>query len=51
MLTAVRELQIPMLAVMLLGGCAAKGWRVLRSRSIAPAMEPACCRCACGGPS
>jgi hypothetical protein len=41
MLTAVRELQIPLLAVMLLGGCAAKGWRVLRARSIAPAMVPA----------
>jgi hypothetical protein len=41
MLTAVRELQIPLLAVMLLGGCATKGWRVLRARSIAPAMIPA----------
>ena len=28
MLTAARELQIPLLAVMLLGGCAAKAWRV-----------------------
>jgi methylamine utilization protein MauE len=41
MLTAVRELQIPLLAVLLLGGCAAKGWRVLRSRSLAVAMDPA----------
>jgi hypothetical protein len=41
MLTAARELQIPLIAVMLLGGCAAKGWRVLRSRSMKPAMDPA----------
>jgi Methylamine utilisation protein MauE len=30
MLTAIREVQIPLLAVMLLGACAAKLWRVLR---------------------
>ncbi len=41
MLTAARELQIPLLAVLLLGGCAAKAWRVLRSRSIKAAMDPA----------
>jgi hypothetical protein len=41
MLTAIRELQILLLAALLLGGCAAKGWRVLRSRSIAVAMDPA----------
>ncbi len=41
MLTAVRELQIPLLAALLLGGCAAKGWRVVRSRSMAAAMDPA----------
>ena len=40
MLTAVRELQIPLLAVLLLGGCAAKAWRVLRTRSITAAMVP-----------
>jgi hypothetical protein len=40
MLTAVRELQIPLLAVLLLGGCAAKAWRVLRTRSITVAMVP-----------
>jgi hypothetical protein len=40
MLTAVRELQIPLLAVLLLGGCAAKAWRVLRARSITAAMTP-----------
>jgi hypothetical protein len=40
MLTAARELQIPLLAVMLLGGCAAKAWRVLRSRSFKAAMDP-----------
>ena len=33
MLTALREVQIPLLAVMLLGGCAAKAWRALHSRS------------------
>ena len=41
MLTAARELQVPLLAVLLLGGCAAKAWRVLRSRSIKAAMDPA----------
>jgi len=41
MLTAARELQIPLLAVMLLGGCAAKAWRVVRSRSVKAAMDPA----------
>ena len=41
MLLAARELQIPLLAVMLLGGCAAKAWRALRSRSIKAAMDPA----------
>jgi hypothetical protein len=41
MLTAVRELQVPLLAILLLGGFAAKAWRMLRSRSTAPAMDPA----------
>jgi hypothetical protein len=41
MLTAIRELQILLLAALLLGGCAAKGWRVLRSGSMAVAMDPA----------
>ena len=41
MLTAARELQIPLIAVMLLGGCAAKAWRGLRSRSLKAAMDPA----------
>jgi hypothetical protein len=41
MLNAARELQVPLLAVLLLGGCAAKAWRVLRSRSIKAAMDPA----------
>jgi hypothetical protein len=41
MLAAARELQIPLLAVLLLGGCAVKAWRVLRSRSIKPALDPA----------
>ncbi len=39
MLTAVRELQIPLLAALLLGGCAAKAWRVLRERSITAALD------------
>jgi hypothetical protein len=41
MLAAARELQIPLLAAMLLGGCASKAWRVLRSRSMKAAMDPA----------
>jgi hypothetical protein len=41
MLNAARELQVPLLAVLLLGGCAAKAWRALRSRSIKAAMDPA----------
>ncbi len=39
MLTAVRELQIPLLAALLLGGCAVKAWRVLRERSITAALD------------
>src|SRR5271154_2330761 len=41
MLTAVRELQVPLLATLLLGGFMTKAWRVLRARSIAVAMDPA----------
>ena len=33
--------RFPLLAALLLGGCATKAWRVLRSRSIASAMDPA----------
>ncbi len=33
MLTALREVQIPLLAAMLLGACVAKAWRELNSRS------------------
>jgi len=40
MLTALREVQIPVLAVMLLGGCAAKAWRALHARSAAAGMDP-----------
>jgi hypothetical protein len=40
MLTTVREVQIPLLAVMLLGGCAAKAWRALRSRSVTAGIGP-----------
>jgi len=39
MFTALREVQIPVLAVMLLGGCAAKAWRTLHSRSAAAGMD------------
>jgi hypothetical protein len=39
-LAAARELQIPLLAVILLGGCAAKAWRAWRSHSIAEGMGP-----------
>jgi hypothetical protein len=35
MFTALREVQIPVLAVMLLGGCAAKVWRALHARTAA----------------
>jgi hypothetical protein len=40
MLTGLREVQIPLLAVMLLGACAAKSWRALSSRSAAAGMGP-----------
>jgi hypothetical protein len=39
-LLAVRQLQVPLLALMLLGGCASKAWRVLRARSMGPAFGP-----------
>ena len=38
MLIAVRELQIPVLAAMLIGGCAAKAWQAWRSRSVVAGM-------------
>jgi hypothetical protein len=40
MLTAVRELQIPLLAALLLGGCAAKAWRLARTRSLSTVLVP-----------
>jgi hypothetical protein len=40
MLIAVRELQIPVLAAMLIGGCAAKAWQAWRSRSVATGLFP-----------
>lgn len=36
----VRGLQVPVLAAMLLGGCAGKGARVIHDRSLAPAFGP-----------
>jgi hypothetical protein len=38
MLLAIRELQIPILAAMLIGACAAKAWQAWRSRSVAAGM-------------
>ena len=40
MLTAVREVQIPLLAVMLLGACAAKVWRALRAPADTARTDP-----------
>ena len=40
MLDAIREVQIPLLAAMLLGGCGAKAFRVLRAREITAAFGP-----------
>jgi hypothetical protein len=40
MLTAVREVQIPLLAVMLLGACAAKVWRALRAHADTARTDP-----------
>jgi len=39
-LDAVREVQIPLLALMLLGGCGAKAVRVLKSRDLAVGLGP-----------
>jgi hypothetical protein len=36
----VRDVQMPLLACMLLAGCAGKAWRVLRDRSVAAAFGP-----------
>lgn len=41
MLTAIREAQIPLLAAMLLGACAAKAWRALRARADTVPTDPA----------
>ncbi len=38
MLTTVRDVQILLLAVLLLGGCASKGWRAVHTRSMVAAM-------------
>jgi hypothetical protein len=39
-LSVVRETQIPLLAVLLLGGCVAKAWRAVRARSMAAGLSP-----------
>jgi hypothetical protein len=39
-LDAIREVQIPLLAVMLLSGCGAKGVRVLKTRDLAVGLGP-----------
>jgi hypothetical protein len=36
----VRDLQVPLLACMLIGGCAGKAWRVLRDRSMSSGLGP-----------
>jgi methylamine utilization protein MauE len=41
MLTALREVQIPLLAAMLLGACAAKVWRALRAPADTARTDPA----------
>jgi hypothetical protein len=40
MLSAIREVQIPLLTVMLLGGCGAKAFRTLRTREIRAGLGP-----------
>jgi hypothetical protein len=40
MLSAIREVQIPLLAAMLLGGCGAKALRVLRARTVEVGLGP-----------
>ena len=39
-LSAAREVQIPILAMLLIGACAAKAQRAIRSRSIDAAISP-----------
>ena len=41
MLTAIREVQIPLLAAMLLGACLAKAWRALRPHAHQARSDPA----------
>src|SRR5919109_1747065 len=41
MITAIREVQIPLLAAMLLGACAAKIWRALRAHGGTSRTDPA----------
>jgi len=41
MLTAIREVQIPLLAAMLLGACLAKAWRALRPHAHPARSDPA----------
>ena len=40
MLAVVREVQVPLLAVLLVGGCAAKARRAVSARSVAAATGP-----------
>src|SRR5579871_3599877 len=40
MLTAIREVQIPLLAAVLLGACAAKVWKARRARADAGHSDP-----------
>ena len=36
----IRDLQVPLLACLLIGGCASKAWRTLRDRSMASGLGP-----------
>ena len=40
MLTAIREAQLPLLAAVLLGACAAKIWRMLRPHAESDHSDP-----------
>jgi hypothetical protein len=40
MLTAIREVQLPLLAAVLLGACAAKAWKALRAHAEGGHSDP-----------
>jgi hypothetical protein len=52
MLTAIREVQIPLLAAMLLGACLVEAWRAPRPHAHPARSDPAdLFPATCGGPS